>query len=595
MPTNRLLNRKGTWYFRAKVPAELVEAFGQREAKKSLRTSDKRVARKRADVLSVQFDAKIDDLRRKLAASASQRVNLRQLSRFQINRMVSTWVEKQIAEIEGSPIPEDIEEYVKDAQIGLGELERYDPNARASILDQATRLLAENDITLKKRDLSPIRAEHSPQPFEIPETDRESEQFQVLCKAVRRAFVHVLEAGIKDAKGHTIRPDFGSIFGVVAEGNSPSAKLGNDPNAVTLAELKERFDKSPRRKKAKAQKAKDKHELSWLIAKELFGEDQVVSALTRADFRAYFELVSALPPRPQTSYPGMTFQEAAEAARNDHAARLAPATVNAYMDAFGRMMRFAKNEGFIETVNLRELSLPVSVEDQVREPFTVGELNAIFAAPLYTGCVDDFNGYAKPGPNRPRGHRFWVPLIALFTGMRLNEILQLHLSDIRDDKGTWCIYVERSPDDADFAVSKRVKSAAGKRCVPIHPELIRIGLLDRVNAMQRANEVRLFPDAAKSGDGYYSSPTSKWFGRFLERYIEKTPRKVFHSFRHTFRDAIADAELPHDATVALGGWSFSTGAQDERYFHSIKPEKLASYIDRIRYEGLDLSHLYVTK
>jgi hypothetical protein len=70
--------------------------------------------------------------------------------------------------------------------------------------------------------------------------------------------------------------------------------------------------------------------------------------------------------------------------------------------------------------------------DQTRRKSSPCRLSqAIISAPLYTGCVDDERNFAKPGPNKPRCSRFWVPLIALFCDLRQNEICQLVVSDVR--------------------------------------------------------------------------------------------------------------------------------------------------------------------
>ena len=74
VPRTRLIQRNGTWYFRAKVPADLVDAFGKGEEKRSLATSNIHEARKRADVLSIQFDAKVEALRRKQHAQGGDKV-----------------------------------------------------------------------------------------------------------------------------------------------------------------------------------------------------------------------------------------------------------------------------------------------------------------------------------------------------------------------------------------------------------------------------------------------------------------------------------------------------------------------------------------
>lgn len=63
---------------------------------------------------------------------------------------------------------------------------------------------------------------------------------------------------------------------------------------------------------------------------------------------------------------------------------------------------------------MRGLRLPDEVAKRdKRHPFSDEQLRAIFNAPLYRGCLDGERGYAKPGLERPRNARFWVPLIAL--------------------------------------------------------------------------------------------------------------------------------------------------------------------------------------
>ncbi len=37
--------------------------------------------------------------------------------------------------------------------------------------------------------------------------------------------------------------------------------------------------------------------------------------------------------------------------------------------------------------------------------------------------------------------RYWIPLLALFTGARLSELAQLHKADIRKEQGIWCLNI----------------------------------------------------------------------------------------------------------------------------------------------------------
>ena len=74
-----------------------------------------------------------------------------------------------------------------------------------------------------------------------------------------------------------------------------------------------------------------------------------------------------------------------------------------------------------------------SVAREERDPFTLNELNAIFTAPIFTGCELE-NHWKVSGKTILRSSaKFWVPLLALYTGARLNELCKLRVRDIKSD------------------------------------------------------------------------------------------------------------------------------------------------------------------
>lgn len=148
-------------------------------------------------------------------------------------------------------------------------------------------------------------------------------------------------------------------------------------------------------------------------------------------------------------------------------------SVNGYMCKFRAVMN-CQNEGWIERNPAKGLQFIDRVRRRdKRRPFSTEQLRLIFDAPIYRGCVDDWAGCSTPGYAHPRRGRFWVPLIALFSGMRMNEIRQLHVADIHRLDGVDCFFVTEGPSDADNG--KRLKTAASERFIPIHPQLVEIG------------------------------------------------------------------------------------------------------------------------
>jgi hypothetical protein len=69
-----------------------------------------------------------------------------------------------------------------------------------------------------------------------------------------------------------------------------------------------------------------------------------------------------------------------------------------------------------------------------------------------------------PGSVIADGARFWVPLIALFCGMRLNEICQFDVADVRvfDDVNCFVVTEESLTGSRD----KSLKTKTGRLEIP---------------------------------------------------------------------------------------------------------------------------------
>ncbi len=151
--------------------------------------------------------------------------------------------------------------------------------------------------------------------------------------------------------------------------------------------------------------------------------------------------------------------------------------------------------------------------------------------------------------------------------------------------GVDCILVRRGE-------GRSVKTSAGERAVPIHPELKRCGFLDYARAQRKAGEMQLFPDLPRSKDGSYSNVFQKRYGRHLRAIGAYTPRTTFHAYRHCATDALREAGVPPDRIRAIMGWT-GGGMEETVYGGGLRASTLAKEIRKIRYEGLDLSHLHV--
>ena len=281
-------------------------------------------------------------------------------------------------------------------------------------------------------------------------------------------------------------------------------------------------------------------------------------------------------------------------------------TLDEYVGCIKTVFAEALRKGDIQENIVDAVDWPVShnqTQTKKYAPFRVEQLNAIFHAPLYTGCKDDGRNYNKVGTNHPRRIRFWLPLIALFTGARINEICQLHTDDVQEKNGIPFISINEEDE-------KHVKTKAGIRQVPIHNELIKIGFLDYAAQMRAKGETLLFPEVMESlvkgkraKDASPSAPLSKWFNHFIESVntcieqpeLKFTSEHVFHSFRHTVRTEFRRNRAPEDDVCRICGWKDGSKGKTlaDHYGESVLENLQETVNSGLIYKGLDLSRLYV--
>jgi integrase len=256
-----------------------------------------------------------------------------------------------------------------------------------------------------------------------------------------------------------------------------------------------------------------------------------LAALTRQDCRDARNTIARLPPNLTKRFDA-PIEEVIAAG---HAPR-GPKTTNSNIAAVNSMLEWCRREGLIPDNPARGLLLPVgSRPDLERDAFTPAELQMLFA---------------QLAPSM--GAQYWLPLVALYSGMRLEEIAQLRPADIREVQGIWVF-------DVNATGGKRLKTASSARLVPIHPRLL--GILELREGSS------LWPSLARGADGYWSSPFSKWFGRFKRRAGISSRRLTFHSLRHTFINELKQRgvdELTIRELVGHANPSITTGRYGKR-------------------------------
>jgi integrase len=269
---------------------------------------------------------------------------------------------------------------------------------------------------------------------------------------------------------------------------------------------------------------------------------------------------------------------------------ISTATVNRYLSGFSAFCTWMTNHGYIAQNPAADMFLKKSNETPAI-PFTIAELNVLFRSPLFTGCqsLDKPRFLSKPGNVQVRDHRYWVPLIMLFSGARPGEIAQLSIDDVRKDRGHWIMHITTQGDN-----DKSVKNAGSMRVVPIHPMLEELGLVKYHADLKEQGEKRLFPLAQRNKRGQMIAEFSRSFPRYLEKIGLKSGRGLsLYSFRHGTADALRRAGFLDEQFGFILGHTSGTMTQRYGTLPQGMLEQRVELINSISYPGLTIDHLKV--
>ena len=228
------------------------------------------------------------------------------------------------------------------------------------------------------------------------------------------------------------------------------------------------------------------------------------------------------------------------------------------------------------------ITIKVPRSEQVkRKSYDLASLRLVFGSPVFTIGA------------RPTGCRgeaaYWLPLLGLFTGARLEELGQLRAENVRQvdyvdadgrDATAWVLSIE-SRDD----VGHVVKTEDSERLVPVHAELVRLGFLRFARESESNEGGKLFPELKPNTYGTVTAKWGEWFSRYRRETCLVTDRRlVFHSFRHTFKDQARHVGMPQGVQRQIMG--HSPGDLPEEYGEGQSLHQLVLGMQLYRVPGL---------
>ena len=421
--------------------------------------------------------------------------------------------------------------------------------------------------------------------------DLGSETYRLLGKAIARAKVAAFQGRLRMLRGEPSEPPttFLGAEGIdpvtlrpIVPLQRPQIRL-RDGRGMRFSEAAARYmDEMQRDPSAKLTEHTRRQRETVFRLFKAYTSDASLATIDKLTASEFLELVAKLDPnwRNIEGAQELPLGKLVEKSAN-RPGRLSNRTINSYVSALSSVFKWADRRGHFEGRNPFQGQSRTEGEGNGWRAYEIEELNKLFG----TNLLRDMEAERI----RPAKYTFetamaWAPLIALFSGMRSNEICQMRVADVRRKEGIWVFTV------TDDAVGQSLKTKAASRLVPVHSVLVRCGFLDYLKSLPRDGQ--LFPALKPGGpDGKFNHYFAKRFTVYRRACGVTAPRTSFHSFRKNVAQALKDKRAtPAEIAELIGheqGFTLSVYAPMQLPLTTLK-----ELIESVKYPGLRLNHLH---
>jgi integrase len=499
-----LIRNPYTYCFRMNVPSDLQPYIGRKELRYSLKTGYLGVAKQKARIIAGQVQLIFKFFRK-------AGVNLTELPDKKIKELINQYIKNYLIGLDErfaeDDIPlvdaKDVNDYIRD----LDSI-RHDKITEYNLGD--TRLVEnEADYLIKKNKVEGI--------------DKDSKAYKMLCGHILREQIKLISIEKRHMRGddsyrHELPKIFPEVFSdlVKQEREPESLPTPKEKPAPTLVKVIEELIATKIKHKKWRPNTIRNHQPKIQTMLQVLG-DKPANHITKEDTKKLAKLLDLLPPgfsrlKAYKDISGLSPKDL----KGKHDKTMDMSTQRDYMIFARQVFAFAKDREYIEKNPVLSIDIPPKKDDprsrklQFDDP---EDLARIFDPELFLKWSEDYPS------------RFWLPLLALYTGCRLEEMASLYCKDVFEHEGLWCMEVHTYYD----------RSMKGKyfRTVPLHPILVEeLKFPQYVDGIKDQGNDRVFPDL--NFENYkYSNSFTKRFSYYLRKKVGIThEKKTFHSLRH---------------------------------------------------------------
>lgn len=314
---------------------------------------------------------------------------------------------------------------------------------------------------------------------------------------------------------------------------------------------------------------------------EYFG-DIPVSEIQRGDLIGYAAEIGKLPAKMPRTDRNLPFTARVDKYKGCEGPFVTATTVKKRVGGLQWLIAFAHQQEWI-SANVGEklvIEAPTGSSPLAKRAFWENELTSLFSSPIFSAP----ERWRTSDTAVSSSTIYWILLLGLTSGARLEEIGQCMLSDLIEDGGLYLEITDYvAPEDG--TAKKHVKNEGSKRIVPIHPLVLELGFRDYVSALRAAGHRTLFPELRRNVHGKRTQVASQKINRYIDSFATSDRRASLHSLRHNFKSFGDDARVSERMIDQICGHAPITPGR--RYGWRSSARMLSSHLERIRFDCVD--------
>jgi integrase len=616
-----IVNRAGVFYWRRRLSGGLARAFGRSQIRISLRTREPSIARRIGQILSVHFDQFLFQmqLEQRVPSADEQRQILSQLHQLILDECKDEHLrsrpldeigpDRLIPVIPGDssdPVPQearDRQSFFRDPKLSAEKMRGYRMENRfAPIRHLLSPILAERNIDaetelLAFRRFLDLAIQFAVHAFDAAEAERNSSAGPIDFETLM-------------AKLSPSTPIMGAADNMPGHAPSPSGAMATNGAYIStgrtsppISSFVDGFLEDDKKHVSGGTTGQKTAALKLLV--RIVGNIPADS-ITRKDVKRLHDTLQVIP---------ISYGKSPEDAKESISKVIAGAEIGKGTMALSTLDRHWRNiNAFYRYVNRQDDISPVDMErifgglrwspdvpkEQERLAWTDEKIAKLLNSPAWMGFKlkpGKRHWRHEPGEYVIRDEYWWLPLLGLYQGARLEELCQLRGTDVLEDPESGIAFL-------NFHAAMRLKRPSSRRQVPVHSAMTKLGFLEFAT---RAGSELLFPRMMAGGrDNKLSYHYTQDFSEYRKKIGVYEKLMDFHSFRHNVttkmrdegsRDFLEiDQITGHDSRERRMDEAAGQNNRDSAsigYFRGHRLIRLKEAIETVIYPAIDLDALVV--